>query len=102
MSKVCISLNDYVFVEVTDYGWERAEEYHSKLCNDAEHGRRYVEMMKSHTKDYMTLEGRRRLTAMQFREFLNTFGHLAYLGGENFIKDCKMFLEYQVNEIKED
>lgn len=102
MSKIYVNLNDYIFVEVTDYGWQRAEEYHSKLCNDAEHGRRYVEMMKSRTKDYMTLDGKRRLTAMQLHEFMNTFGHLAYPGGENFIKSNQVFLDFQVNEIKED
>ena len=102
MSKISVNLNDYIFVEVTDYGWRRAEEYHSKVCNDAEHGRRYVEIMKSHTKDYMTADGKRRLTAMQIHEFMNTFGHLAYCGGQNFIKDNECFLEFQVQEIKED
>ena len=95
-----INLNDYVYVELTDYGWKTLTCYYEKLFNEGYAFVKqpykiedYVNTYKRETALY-TIDGvERALTGFQLNDFMQKFGDRCYLGGENIIVGNDVYFE---------
>ena len=82
-----VNLNEYVWVEITDYGWDVLEKFYKKVFtlpgvdNDVErHCRESMAIHKNHT-NVQDIEGKKvELTMMQLHEFMSIFGSKMYCG----------------------
>ena len=93
-----INLNDIVYVELNEHGWELIRKYYEDLYpifmrefhNEVENS---VAMHKRHIKS-MVVEGEeRQMTEFQLHEFMNIFGKSAYCGAENFVVNNNVFFD---------
>ena len=91
-----LNLNDCVWVELNDYGWKQIEKYYSKLfeCvpDKDKHIKDSVQILKSNTSELFIDGEKRKLTLFQIHSLMNIFGEIAFVGGENFIIDNKIYL----------
>lgn len=91
-----INLNDYVYVELNEHGWELIEKFYRDLFpvfvkDYTEMVENAIAMHKKHTQS-MNVEGEERpMTEFQLHEFMNIFGKSAYCGGEQFIVNNNVF-----------
>ena len=90
-----INLNDFVCVELTDYGWECIENYCRDVLGRADADiSPYINALKNNTKERHTAKGKRNLTEFQLHEIMNIFGKHAYNGGKTFFKDNEIYLSF--------
>ena len=90
-----INLNDCVYVELTDYGWECVREHYRHVLGADADVEPYVRILKKRTEKRFTSKGRRKLTSFQLHDFMLCFGQYAYCGGKNFIRDNEVYLSFE-------
>lgn len=92
-----ININDNVWVEVTDYGWQCLRNHYIDLfkpvgCVNIDE---YVELHKKKTKAYMENGERINLTRFQLHELMNIFGSKCYVGANQTIKNNKIYFSLE-------
>lgn len=93
-----ININEYVWVELTEYGWQSLAFYYKKLFSGCYPFAKeyysvedYVEMYKKETAPH-TIDGvERTLTRFQLHDFMLKFGNELFLGNKNVIVDNNLF-----------
>lgn len=97
--EVKINLNDYVWAELTDYGWESIREYFTKLfCNVPTYSQniidKSVESYKKETKQYWVnkVGGEKiALTKFQLHDMMHLLGPNTYMGNTNCINNNTIY-----------
>ena len=93
-----ININEYVWVELTEYGWQSLASYFEKLFSGCYPFRKesysvedYVGMYKKKTTPH-TIDGvERMLTRFQLHDFMLTLGCKMFPGNKNIIVDNNLF-----------
>jgi hypothetical protein len=93
-----ININEYVWVELTDYGWQCLTSYYERLFAGTYAFRQagfsvsdYVDMHKKETAPH-TIDGiERMLTRFQLHDFMNTLGSKMYNGNKNVIEGNNLY-----------
>jgi hypothetical protein len=93
-----ININEYVWAELTEYGWQSLASYYEKLfsgCYPFAKGSCSVEdcvdLYKKETISH-TIDGvERMLTRFQLHDFMCTFGDKITFGSKNVIVDNNLF-----------
>jgi len=97
--EVKINLNDYVWVELTDYGWEVIREYYVNLFGNVptysqEVAEKSVNMYKKATKQYWVdrVGGEKiALTKFQLHVMMNLLGPKTYCGNKSCINNNTVY-----------
>lgn len=89
-----INLNDFVYVELTDYGWECVREHYRRVLGADADIEPYIKILKKRAEKRFTAKGRRKVTPLQLHEFMRYFGQYAYCGGKDFIRDNEVYLSF--------
>ena len=93
-----ININKYVWVELTEYGWQSLTSYYESLFADSYVFAKnsysiseYVEMYKKETAPH-TIDGvERMLTRFQLHDFMCKLGNKFYPGGKNVIVNNNIY-----------
>lgn len=93
-----ININEYVWVELTEYGWQSLVDYYEKLFAGTYAFRSggfsvsdYVEMYKKETAPY-TIDGvERMLTRFQLHDFMCKLGGKMFPGNKNVIEGNNLY-----------
>ena len=86
-----INLNDYVWVELNDYGWECIEKHYRELFNQQDVSE-FVDLFKSRTSEQWVDGGKKLVTEMQLHELMNLLGNKMYCGGNSVIVNNNVYL----------
>ncbi len=93
-----VNLNDYVWVELTEYGWQCLMSYYEKLFGVTYGFRQagfpvsdYVEMHKKETAPHAIDGVERMLTRFQLHDFMNKLGSKMYNGNKNVIEENNLY-----------
>ena len=93
-----VNLNDYVWAELTEYGWQSLASYYEKLfsgcypfAKETYSVEDYVEMYKKETAPH-TIDGvERMLTRFQLHDFMCKLGDKITFGSKNVIVGNNLF-----------
>ena len=93
-----INLNNIVWVELTEYGWQSLVSYYENLfagsyvfAKNAYSISEYVDMYKKETAMH-TIDGvEKMLTRFQLHDFMCKFGNEIFLGSKNIIVDNNLY-----------
>lgn len=92
-----VNLNDYVWVELTEYGWQCLTSYYEKLFAGTYAFRAgfsvsdYVEMHKKETAPHTINGVEKMLTQFQLHDFMCTLGSKMYSGNKNVIEENNLY-----------
>ena len=97
-----INLNDYVWVELTEYGWQSLIDYYEKLfagsyvfAKNSYSISEYLDMYKKETALH-TIDGvERMLTRFQLHEFMLTLGCKMYPGAKNVVENNNLYFDLE-------
>lgn len=97
--EVKINLNDYVWVELTDYGWEVIREYYTNLFSNVPQYsqdvvEKFVNGYKKVTKQYWVdcIGGEKiALTKFQLHDMMHLLGPKTYMGNTNCINNNTIY-----------
>ena len=97
--EIKINLNDYVWVELTDYGWECIRDYFTNLYSNVptysqEVVEKSVNMYKRATKQYWVdrIGGEKiALTKFQLHDMMHLLGPKTYMGNTNCINNNTIY-----------
>ena len=94
----CVNVNEYVWVEITDYGWDVLEKFYYNLFNlpGIQHPVQkiideQIAIHKKHTKEHIVNGEKINLTEMQLHEFMNIFGSKMYCGAVPVITNNNIY-----------
>lgn len=93
-----ININDTIYAELNDRGWDILTDYHVKLFSDIPSNYpkpkvdEYVENYKSRTKEHLVDGEFRKLTEFQLHDFMNIFGSQSYVGSDTFVINNNIYL----------
>ena len=97
--EVKVNLNDYVWAELTDYGWETIRNYFEELfsCvpgNNPHLVNRSLDIYKRETKQYWVdkVGGEKiSLTKFQIHDLMHLLGPKTYMGNNNCINNNTLY-----------
>lgn len=93
-----ININKYIWVELTEYGWQSLIDYYEKLfagsyafAKNSYSISEYVKMYKKETAPH-TIDGvERMLTRFQLHDFMNKLGSKIYPGNKNVVENNNLY-----------
>ena len=97
-----VNLNDYVWAELTEYGWQCLTSYYERLFAGTYAFRQtgfsvsdYVEFHKKETAPH-TIDGvERMLTRFQLHDFMLKLGNAMYVGNKNVVENNSLYFNLE-------
>lgn len=93
-----VNLNDYVWAELTEYGWKCLEYYYEKTLYPFAEGFKPGDYLATHKKNTAlhTIDGvERALTRFQWHEFMLLLGSTMYVGNTNVVEGNNLYFNLE-------
>lgn len=87
------NLNDYVYVEINDVGWDVLEKHWKTYASPSDVAKDIAYYKESKTKTYIVDGNEVRLTQFQLHELIRDFGAISCFAGSTPFKGCCIYMD---------